>query len=163
MLYLEALKTIAEVLSHVADDLNSMKSFKDHYTDELAKLTDIINAEIEMPAKSSVKKEYTPKGKNDNRYYYGGIDCVDMDDDVRPAYNTITISKGETRILEFTLSKSLKWLMKQDENGNWVTVGKFVLPKNKMQARMKLLKVARAEVAEPGSFMTKFVEVFGEE
>lgn len=162
MLSSEAIKTIAEVLSHVADDLNESKTLKGHYTDELAKLTDIINAEIEMPVKQSSKKEHAPKSKRDDRFYYGGIDCVDLDDDSRPSYNTITIDKGETRILEFTLSKSLKWVMKQDEKGNWVTVGKFILPKNKMQARMKLLKVARAEVEKPGSFMTEFVEIFGD-
>lgn len=162
MLPSEAIKTIAEVLSHVADDLNESKALKSHYTDELAKLTDIINAEIEFPAKSSKKKERTSNGRSESRFYYTGLECVEVDDDSRPVYNKITIERGDSQILEFTLSKSLKWVVEKNENGDYVTVGKFVLPKNKMQARMKLLKVAKAEFAEPGAFKSTFVEKIGD-
>lgn len=160
MLYSEAIKTIAETLSRIADDLNK----KGQYTDMLANLTEIVNAEIELPVKERKSAgERKPAKKSDNKFYYAGLECLDVNDDCRPVANRIVISRGETPILDFVLSKSLKWVIRKDtEKDTWFTVGKFVLPRHKMQARAKLLKVAREEIANPGSFYTKFVEPIGD-
>lgn len=149
MLYVEAIKSIAECLSHLADDMNK----KGQYTSDLERLTEIINEEIELPSKE--------KSANSDRFHYDGIDQLDKPIDERgDEYGVITfsISRGDTKILEFSTNNDCNWVMAKDDDGQWYTSAAIKInTKTKWTASYSLRKLALKEEEEPGSFAKKYI------
>lgn len=151
MLYSEAIKTIAESLSRIAEDLNK----KGQYTDSLAALTEIINAEIELPVIEKSGKS------SDQRFHYEGIDEIDKPvaergDDF--GIITFRVTKGDVTILTLSTDAECKWIYTKDAAGNWTPASRIKLnTKDKWSVSYGLRKLAEKEIATPGSFEEAFI------
>lgn len=150
MLYSEAIKTIAESLSRLAEDANK----KGQYTDLLAGLTEIINDEIEMPTaeKSASAGE---------RYHYDGLDELDKPVNERGddfGVITFAVTKGGAKILEFSTNNDCTWVMAKDDAGNWYPCSQIKInTKTKWTASYSIRKFANNEEKDPGSFAKKYI------
>lgn len=147
----QRLLDIALVMKAALSTLN----IKDKLNEQLDEL-DILISDVERAlSEKKAQTRYVAKGKNQNWYYYTGLDILDDASSIK-AVNKITICKGDNELFSFHLDRTLSFVMEQQADGKWLGIGRFKLPQKPNQARMMLRKLAKEIEKDPQYFYSKY-------
>lgn len=138
------LKVVSDILARLLTNLNDAGQ----WSEDIADLQAIIDAPVEP------EFDYGSHiiNKNPDKFYFTSLNFVSVPLSQRPELIRFVVTKGDNVILNFQMDQSLRWIMKENADGDMEAACKLNLGNHRDGARAVLRKLAQAEIDHPGTF-----------